>query len=95
MKLKHQQIIEKAVFGVNVKEIDKSLLYRHGLCALSFSRGPFPLSPTYFVNYQIQARLIGQGCNNLVIGTTGVQESIQVGRPVISDFTIIQFKFDL
>ena len=91
MKLKHQQIIEKAVFGVNVKEIDKSLLYRHGLCALSFSRGHFPLSPTYFVNYQIQARW----CNNLVIETTGVQESIQVGRPVISDFTIIQFKFDL
>lgn len=95
MKLKHQQIIEKAVFGVNVEETDKSLLYRHGLCALSFSKGSFPLSPTYFKNYQIQAMLIGQGCNNRVIETTSIQESIRVGSLDISDFTVILFKFDL
>ena len=95
MKLKHQQIIEKAVFGINVQETNKSLLYRHGLCALSFSRSHFPLSTTYFVNYHIQARLIGSGCNNWLIETTGIQESIQMGRLDISDFTVIQFTFDL
>lgn len=95
MKLKHQRIIEKAVFGINVEETDKSLLYRHGLCALSFSRRNFPLSTTYFVNYHIQAKLIMSGCNNWVIETTGIQESIPVGRLDISDFTLIQFIFDL
>lgn len=98
MKLKHQRIIEKAVFGINVEETDKSLLYRHGLCALSFlsfSRGHFPLSTTYFVNYHIQAKLIVSGCNNWVIETTGIQESIPAGRLDISDFTLIQFIFDL
>ena len=102
MKLKHQRIIEKAVIGINVEETDKSLLYRHGLCALSFSRGLFdnkvsPISSAYFENI-IGVQVIGRICNNWVIETAGMmlQESIQVVNedeapdiPVI----VIRFKF--
>lgn len=102
MKLKHQRIIEKAVFGINVEETDKSLLYRHGLCALSFSRGLFdnklfPISSAYFKDI-IGVRIIGRMCNNWVIETTGImpQESIQVANEdeaLDIDLTVICFKF--
>ena len=103
MKLKHKRIIEKAVIGINVEETDKSLLYRHGLCALSFSRGLFddkvsPISSAYFEDI-IGVMRIGRMCNNWVIETTGMmlQESIQVANedeaPDIPDSIIIRFKF--
>ena len=100
MKLKHQRIIEKAVIGINVEETDKSLLYRHGLCALSFSRGLFdnkvsPISSAYFENI-IGVQVIGRICNNWVIETAGMmlQESIQVANVnEAPDIPIIRFKF--
>ena len=102
MKLKHQRIIEKAVIGINVEKTDKSLLFRHGLCALSFSRGLFddrvsPRSSAYFENI-IGVQVIGRMCNNWVIETTGMM--LQVSTQVANEdealdipVTVIHFKF--